>query len=396
MYKRITLGAAVAAVGILAVPSLASADSSCVYDAANKRATIQLANPSFGSTTVIQPGFLPTGAIRVADGNGGFRSCPAPNSTTEFATTFNIDRLTVKGSPSFESVELNEGFNLGFAPGATPEPTGKSGVLVALTTGTGGDVLRVVGTPFDDAFSAYGSTFGGQVDLDNDGDTDAAMTNPARITLHGGLNGNDRLAATSVFGQRATLPVTLDAGAGNDTMFGGDANDLMLGGDGNDFVNSVGGGADVMTGDAGTDTVFVDSSDTVSTVESKTVLVGKLGGSAKTLRGDAGETVSLPLTWTHPKAWKELRSIEALVYDGAEQVGSAKLTPTGDVSATGSVSITERATTISHHGKTVTATLGLRLAKSLKGQTLSVDIEATDRKGHRQLQTAARSIRLNP
>jgi hypothetical protein len=332
----------------------------------------------------------------VADGNGGFRSCPAPGSTTEFATTFNIDRLTVKGSPGFESVELNEGFNLGFAPGATPEPTGKSGVLVALLTGTGGDHLRVVGTPFDDAFSAYGSTFGGQVDLDNDGDTDAAMTNPARITLHGGLNGNDRLAAMSVFGQKATLPVTLDAGAGNDTMFGGDANDLMLGGDGNDFVNSVGGGADVMTGDAGTDTVFVDSSDTVSTVESKTVVVGKLGGSTKTLKGDAGETVSLPLTWTHPKGWKELRSIEALVYDGAKQVGSAKLTPAGDVSATGSVSITERATTISHHGKTVTATLGLRLAKSLKGQTLSVDIAATDRKGHRQLQTAARSIRLNP
>jgi len=68
----------------------------------------------------------------------------------------------------------------------------------------------------------------------------------------------------------------------------------MLGGNGDDFVNSVAGGADVMTGDAGTDTVFVDSSDTVSTVESETVVVGKLGGSAKTITGDAGKTVSLP------------------------------------------------------------------------------------------------------
>ena len=42
------------------------------------------------------------------------------------------------------------------------------------------------------------------------------------------------------------------------------------------------------------------------------------------------------------------------------------------------------------------AKLGLRLARSLKGQTLSVDIAATDRNGHRQLQAAARSIRLNP
>jgi len=84
------------------------------------------------------------------------------------------------------------------------------------------------------------------------------------------------------------------------------------------------------------------------------------------------------------------------VYDGAKQIGSVKLTPAGGVSAKGSVSITKRAIKISHHGKTVTATLGVRLAKSLKGQTLTVDIAATDRKGHRQLQTAARSIRLNP
>jgi hypothetical protein len=37
------------------------------------------------------------------------------------------------------------------------------------------------------------------------------------------------------------------------------------------------------------------------------------------------------------------------------------------------VSLAKGATRIGHHGKTVTATLGLRLAKSLKGQTLSVE-----------------------
>ena len=73
---------------------------------------------------------------------------------------------------------------------------------------------------------------------------------PGRINLIGGF-GNDRLAATSVFGQPATLPVTLDGGEGKDTLFGGDGNDLLLGGNGDDFINSVGGGADVVTGDAG-------------------------------------------------------------------------------------------------------------------------------------------------
>jgi hypothetical protein len=77
-------------------------------------------------------------------------------------------------------------------------------------------------------------------------------------------------------------------------------------------------------------------------------------------------------------------------------VGSVKLAPAGAVSATGAVSLDDHATTISHHGKTVAATLGLRLAKSLKGQTFSVDIAATDRNGHRQLQPGARSIRVNP
>jgi Ca2+-binding RTX toxin-like protein len=69
------------------------------------------------------------------------------------------------------------------------------------------------------------------------------------------------LAATSVFGQRATLPVTLDGGEGKDTMFGGDGNDLMLGRNGDDFANSVGGGADVLTGYARSDTGLVDASD---------------------------------------------------------------------------------------------------------------------------------------
>lgn len=67
--------------------------------------------------------------------------------------------------------------------------------------------------------------------------------------------------------------------------------------------------------------MFVDASDTVSTVEFKT-LVGKLGGSAKTITGAAGDTLSMPLTWTHPKDWKQIRSIEAIAFDGAKQAGT--------------------------------------------------------------------------
>jgi hypothetical protein len=125
----------------------------------------------------------------------------------------------------------------------------------------------------------------------------------------------------------------------------------------------------------------------VSTVEVKTVTVGKLGGSAKTIKGDAGATLSLPLAWTHPKAWTQLRSIEAIAFDGAKQVGTITLTPAGKVSASGKLALVKDATKIGHHGKTVTAELGLKVAKSLKGHTLSIDIAATDRDGKRQVET---------
>jgi hypothetical protein len=388
--RGLALGAAASAAALVAMPSVAGAATSCNYDVAHKTARIQLGAP-FGQPTTIKRSLL-AGAIQFHDGDGPLQTCFIPN-TTEFASVSNIDKLSVRGSPGFEHVVLDE-INGTFAPGATPEATGRSAVLIAMTTGTGGDVLDVQGTGFADAISISGSTIGGTVDLDNDGDTDIGMSAPARIAVHGGF-GDDRLAATSVLGARASLPITLDGGQGSDTMLGGDAGDLMLGGDGDDIVNSVGGGADVITGDAGSDTAFVDFSDTVSTVES-TTKIGKLGGSAKPIRGDARHTVSLPLTWTHPKSWKQLRRIDVLLYDGAKRAGSVKLTPAGAASAAGAVSLDRHATTVGHHGKTVTAKLGLRLATSLKGQTLSVDIAATDRKGHRQLQPAARSIRVHP
>ena len=52
MNMRLTLGAALAAAGLFAVPSFASATTSCTYDTAKRQVDIQLANPSFGGATV--------------------------------------------------------------------------------------------------------------------------------------------------------------------------------------------------------------------------------------------------------------------------------------------------------------------------------------------------------
>ena len=51
-----------------------------------------------------------------------------------------------------------------------------------------------------------------------------------------------------------TLPMTIDAGSGNDTITTGDGADLINGGDGNDTLNGAGGG-DRIVGDRGGDTM---------------------------------------------------------------------------------------------------------------------------------------------
>ena len=394
MNKRIALAAAVTATGLLAVPSFASAATSCNYDLAKRQVNVQLANPNFGGTTTITRS-LGGGFIEVQDNTELPRACfmPGFSDVDHAALTVNTNKVRVTGSPNFEIVKISER-NGTFAGGAFDNPdAGRKHVKFQMLTGSGNDILNVEGTGFDDAMSVTGGSIGPQVDMDNDGDSDVSMTVAGRVNLDGGF-GNDRLAAMSVFGQPAFLPVGLDGQDGNDTLFGGTANDLLIGGNGPaDFINSVGGGADVVVGgDGGSDQAFVDPSDTVSTVEIKTVKVGTLSGSKKTIKGAAGDTLSLPLAWTHPKAWKDLKSIKATMFDGAKAVGSITLTPAGKVSATGQISAAQ--STIGHHGKTVTAKLGFKAAKSLKGRTLSVDIAATDQAGKTQTENAARSIAL--
>jgi len=382
MKTRIALGAAIAAAAALTTPALASAaPTTCSYNPALRVATITMGTsflnvaPSIGGSIVWSDN----------PNSGAQGNCNV--NFSQFASTDNLDTLIIKGGPGFENIQLSEGNHI-FGPGATPEKTGHSMMNVSVQSQGGGDVIDVFGTSFDDAMSITSSGAVGIVDLDNDGDTDIGITAPSRINLHGGFSGNDRLAAMSVFGVLSQIPTTLDGGSGNDTLFGGNANDLLIGNTGDDFINSVGGGADVVAGTEGFDTAFFDGLDTVSSIEKRTQTIGKLSGSKKPLKG---MDVRLPLAWEHPKAWKDLKSIEALVFDGAKRVGTVKLTPAGKVSASGKLAVT--GARIGHRGKTVTATLGLKFAKALHGKTLSIDIAATDKQGHRQVEPAARSAR---
>jgi Ca2+-binding RTX toxin-like protein len=100
-----------------------------------------------------------------------------------------------------------------------------------------------------------------------------ARTDPAPFTLDIGTtenlvlnaNGGDDII-TAGNGLAGLIQLTLDGGAGNDTITGGDGNDMLIGGDGNDLITG-GRGNDVAQLGAGDDTFVWNPGDGSDTVE---------------------------------------------------------------------------------------------------------------------------------
>src|SRR5262245_41827315 len=76
--------------------------------------------------------------------------------------------------------------------------------------------------------------------------------------------GDDTFTASN--GLASLIAITVDGGAGNDTLTGGDGNDVLVGGDGNDVING-GRGDDVARMGAGDDTFVWNPGDGSDTVE---------------------------------------------------------------------------------------------------------------------------------
>ena len=104
-----------------------------------------------------------------------------------------------------------------------------------------------------------------------------AHAEPTRdaLTLNA-LGGNDSISAQGLGAD--TMRLTVDAGAGNDTLAGARAADNLLGGDGNDTIDG-NGGDDVALMGAGDDRFVWDPGDGSDVVE------GQAGGDAMTFNG---------------------------------------------------------------------------------------------------------------
>jgi hypothetical protein len=226
-----------------------------------------------------------------------------------------------------------------------------------------------------DSIAAAGSMI---VDGGSAGDTIIAATAaPSNNSLHGN-GGDDRV----------------EGGEGSEFVAGGPGVDLIIGNGGNDQVDAKDGVGDVVGCGTGTDTAFLDSLDIFSSCETRPV--GALRLAPKTVRAEAAEVARVKLSWRHPKTWKQLKRIELRLTHAGAPVGAIAIAPrTRTISAVGAVKVARRASRVRRDGKTVTARLAIRLDRSLAGQTLSIEVKATDTRGRRQLERNAGTVRVS-
>jgi Ca2+-binding RTX toxin-like protein len=145
------------------------------------------------------------------------------------------------------------------------------------------------------------------------------------------MNGGDD-TFTGSNGLANLISLTVDGGAGNDTIIGGDGADRLTGGDGNDIITG-GRGNDVMFGGAGDDTFAWNPGDGSDTVE------GQDGHDTLQFNGaNVNEKVNITANGSRVRFTRDVANI-VMDIDGTEQVnftalGGADSITVGDLSGT--------------------------------------------------------------
>jgi RTX calcium-binding nonapeptide repeat (4 copies) len=367
--RRLLIAGALTATALVAVPSLASA-STCSN---NVLGQIEVRDTSGGNPLVIKRSGQ---FIGLADGQlAPMTFC---DGALGFSTVTNTSTVIVRGTTASGGGGLIVDQSVGpMAPGHAEENDGSNEVEILVDpTNLATPRLTVFGTTGADTIKVGA---GGGVNLGGDLDVDIRARQAGVIDIIG-LAGNDFITGRGSFPSTAQKPadaqLSLAGGAGNDTLVDGLAGvDRLTGEAGNDTLFAVDGRQDLLSGGANSDSATLETFDSDDgTTEAKSFgTVGKLKLAPAVLRAKAGKTAHTRMSWTHPKAWKQLRKIAVRVYDGSALVKR----------------IVVRPRQAEHHGKTVSADLELKLPKALAGHQLRVDVEATDRRGRRQIEPAA-------
>ncbi len=143
-----------------------------------------------------------------------------------------------------------------------------------------------------------------QVDVGEDGTADLAFDRGTFTAINvQARGGNDEVRVDGSFGSFASDALTIDGGAGNDTLIGGDGDDVLIGGSGNDAV--VGGrGRDVALLGSGADTFTWNPGEGSDTIE------GQDGNDTEVFNGsNANENIDLSANGSRVRLFRDVASI---------------------------------------------------------------------------------------
>jgi Ca2+-binding RTX toxin-like protein len=221
--------------------------------------------------------------------------------------------------------------------------------LASYTAGVQGTTLQITGDGASDKLSlrlAPGDPNTLQVDVGEDGTVDFAFNRSTftAIDVQAG-GGDDEVRVDQSNGSFADDALTMDGGAGNDTLIGGDGNDVLIGGAGNDVVTG-GRGTDTALLGSGADSFTWNPGDGSDTVE------GQAGNDTLVFNGsNANENIDLSANGSRVRLFRDvanitedMNGIENLALStlgGSDHVAVHDLTGTGlthanvDLSATG-------------------------------------------------------------
>jgi Ca2+-binding RTX toxin-like protein len=196
--------------------------------------------------------------------------------------------------------------------------------------GDGNDTAEVNGGNGAEVFTITANGTRVRFDRVNPGPFSLDIGTTENLVLHAG-GGDDMISASGNLAPLINL--TLDGGAGNDTILGGNGNDTLIGGDGNDFVDGnqgsdvaqLGAGDDVFQWDPGDGSDTVDGQDGTDTLVfnganiNENVNITANHGHVTFTRDVAGVTMDL----------NSIEHIQFVARGGADNITVGDLTGTG-------------------------------------------------------------------
>jgi Ca2+-binding RTX toxin-like protein len=246
MKRGIYAGVPALALALFGAPA-AHADS-CTYDAATKTVTA-LHDGQFGMGLVREGK-----AIAAVLADGAHRPCGA-------ATVRNTDTILFDDpNGGFDGISLTGG---AFAPGATPEPRGKSEIEIHYL-GHGKGALFVTGAFGRNTFvvgaGAAPAPGAAAINLDGDDDADVSVEGVVHLELSGGSQADTMSGAGGAgTGGAERVGAWLNGSDGNDRLIAGAAPTRLHGDAGNDRLVAANGVVDVgVDGGDGTDRAALD------------------------------------------------------------------------------------------------------------------------------------------